>query len=150
MTPLHPQTRIEYSGRAADVDVEIAPLILELWRAGLWTSLSCQEGVDGRVWIGFAHASALEEFLRVLFPERDDAIESLYNRAVGGIEPDEWEAFREERAWRYRLHAEDALEDDATTTRSDIYLAADVHFPRRDLDEVLARLHRHNARIEPR
>jgi hypothetical protein len=37
VVPAHPQTRIEYDGVSAEVDEEIAGLILDLWRLGWWT-----------------------------------------------------------------------------------------------------------------
>ena len=38
----HPQRTIEHNGFAAQVDEELADLILECWRLGLVTLLSCQ------------------------------------------------------------------------------------------------------------
>lgn len=141
---------MEHDGVAADVDIAIAPLIRELWRAGLWTQLSCEDndgrgGGGGYVWVQFVHASALEQFLRILFPVRDDEIESLYNRAIGGIEPDDWQAFNDERAWRYRAHPTDRNEAGHTTKAADIWLTADVWFPRTDLDDVIELMLRHNT-----
>lgn len=39
----HPQVHIEFDGRFACVDEEIAPLILALWRRGIPTHTSCQD-----------------------------------------------------------------------------------------------------------
>jgi hypothetical protein len=35
----HPVVRIEHDGKSAEIDEEIAPLVLELWRASLWDRL---------------------------------------------------------------------------------------------------------------
>lgn len=40
--PLHKQVRIRHGEREADVDEKIAPLITELWRAGINAAMSCQ------------------------------------------------------------------------------------------------------------
>jgi hypothetical protein len=158
MSPtLHPQTRIEHEGFAAEVDEEIAPLILELWRAGIETALSCQDNERGlgecrRVWIQFRNGWDAEHFLSVAADRYDDGLDSLYNRVVGGWEPeDDWQAFRQLRAWSYSVRA-----DDRNVTRTDdgedlpvgppdVGLAVSVRFPFTDYGEVLARVRRYNA-----
>lgn len=61
----HTQKRIKHGEMEADVDVAIAPLILELWRAGWETSWSCQEQEDGRAAVGFEDVHHAEAFLAV-------------------------------------------------------------------------------------
>ena len=74
--PDHPQTRIEHDGFSAEVDEEIAGLILDLWRLGFWTHNSCQDN-SGKVWIAFDEAPSAEEFLSIVSGTYDDDLESL-------------------------------------------------------------------------
>ena len=153
MNTQHPQTFIEHRGFAAEVDEEIAPLILEMWRAGIPTMLSCQDnggdGAGGRIWIALP-AGAAEFFLTIAAGEYSDDIDSLYNRVVRGFVPEAWEEFRERRAWHYDSTAMDVsldLDSDGDVTLTgptEVMLAAHVRFPRGDLDEVLKRMRAHN------
>jgi hypothetical protein len=154
----HPQVQVEHGGYSAEVDAELAPLILELWRAEIWTSLSCQEGVDGRVWIEF-EGESVERFLSIAAGAHDAEMDSLYNRVVGGFEPDEeWEEWRKTRAWSYTASVEDAnvkYEQDGETVHEvaeggpDVRLLVSVRFPRTDLLAVLARVKAHNRSHAP-
>jgi hypothetical protein len=76
---LHPQTTIRHEWREAEVDVEIAPLILALWRLGLDTVNSCQNN-HGRVWIEFGSVEDGECFLDTILSYDTDMF-GLYNRA---------------------------------------------------------------------
>jgi len=63
---MHKQVRIRHGEMEADVDEEIAPLILELWRAGVETISSCQNYLGFGVWIivSAASAAAFDRLLR--------------------------------------------------------------------------------------
>ena len=149
----HPQTFIEHRAFAAEVDADIAPLILEMWRAGIPTILSCQdngrEGARGRIWISLP-AGAAESFLTIAAGEYSEEIDSLYNRVVGGFEPESWKNIREHHAWHYGSTPIDvSLDIDShayvtSTGPTEVMVAADVRFPRGDLDEVLKRMRAHN------
>jgi hypothetical protein len=145
---LHRQTLIEHDYFQAEVDVELAPLILGLWRAGLMTTMSCQEDDAGRAWLSFVDLATLERFLRQLFPKRKPKahVESLYNRAVGTYEPHDWQEFREKRKWTFTLIAVD-LNDLAQLETETTYvsLVASVRFPRADIAAVTERVRRLNA-----
>jgi hypothetical protein len=39
----HPTVLVQVGEMVADIDVELAPLITELWKAQLFTTRSCQE-----------------------------------------------------------------------------------------------------------
>ncbi len=156
---LHPQVRIAHGERAADVDKALAPLILELWRAGLDTVMSCQRHMTGRVWIQFDSADAAETFLNIVAPY-DPGLNSLYDRAgswyfgsmhevsgplsllaleqLRGLTPDEREA-----VWQYHATVRDLAPDDAAERCFAIYVS--VLFPRSDLKTVLRRMRTHNA-----
>jgi hypothetical protein len=102
----------------ADVDEGIAELILAMWKAGIETILSCQNN-HGRVWVNLPAVDA-ERFLSIVAgicpeatpigdedPPEDYDMEGLYNRVAGEYEPEDWEEFRTERAWRYDCSADD-------------------------------------------
>lgn len=150
--PLHPQVHIALGELEADVDAGIAEFILELWRAGIETMMSCQDN-DGRVWVEFPSANDAERFLDIVAGEYDDDIYSLYNRLVHEGEDDDWETFRESHAWQYAcapmdyngalFDAQGELERPAEAQRF-IQLHVSVRFPRYDYDEVLQRMENYN------
>src|SRR5262245_9784368 len=150
---VHPQTRIAFEGREANVDEAIASLILELWRAGIQTSLSCQDNNGGRggerVWIEFPLAVFAEAFLAIAAGNYDDAIESLHNRiACRWLPLDDADDFRERREWHYvayPISGKTYVVEVGDERRSLLPFAVSVRFPRDDYDEVLSRLRRHNA-----
>ena len=45
---VHPTTRISHGRISADIDVELAPLILALWKGGVRTVYCCQD--EGECW----------------------------------------------------------------------------------------------------
>ncbi len=65
----HPQETIRHRGREAEMDKDLAPLILELWRAGWWTTNSCQEHPPtGMVWVEFERPMFALGFLDAVVP----------------------------------------------------------------------------------
>jgi hypothetical protein len=141
-TTRHPQARIEHAGKSADVDEQIAPLLLELWRANLWTIASCQD-LGGRVSIEFEDGRTAETFLNLVAGERSSNVDSIYNRIIVDEEPDDWEYFRRHRIWEYGAGRPI---DYAETGPPDFeFWGVAVRFPRGDLDEVLRRVRDFNA-----
>jgi len=141
-TTRHPQARIEHAGKSADVDEEIAPLLLELWRANLWTIASCQD-LGGRVSIEFEDGRTAETFLNLVSDGRSSDVDSIYNRIVVEEEPDDWEYFRRHRIWEYGAGRPI---DYAETGPPDFeFWGVAVRFPRSDLDEALRRVRDFNA-----
>lgn len=138
----HPVVRIEHDGKSAEIDEEIAPLVLELWRAYLWTVSSCQD-VRGRVHIDFEDSATAEAFVNVVVGERSGDVESLYNRIVLDDEPDDWEHFRRRRVWEF---GGGRPIDYADTGQPDLaFWCVAVMFPRDDLELVLQRVREFNA-----
>ncbi len=138
----HPQARIEHAGKSADVDEQIAPLVLELWRANLLTIASCQD-LGGRVSIEFEDGRTAETFLNLVAGERSSDVDSIYNRIIVEEEPDDWEYFRRHRIWEYEAgrpidYAEAGPPDFE-------FWGVAVRFPHGDLDEVLRRVRHFNA-----
>ena len=59
----HQTTHIKYGALEADIDIEIAPLILELWKGDMYTIASCQSNADNDIWIKFENPNAAALFL---------------------------------------------------------------------------------------
>ena len=59
----HQTTHIKYGALEADIDIEIAPLILELWKGDIYTIASCQSNADNAIWIKFENPNAAALFL---------------------------------------------------------------------------------------
>lgn len=162
MRTRHPQVKIHHGKYRASVDKGLAPLILELWKAGWETLQSCQRHTTGRVWVEFARAWHLEAFLNVVAPY-DSAPGSLWRRAKAwgfgqfgaASEPIGARGEQEEKgAWSYHVSMTDGSYCEATGDRLPggprFMLSINVLFPRRDLATVLARLHEHTKPVRVR
>src|SRR5450755_2427428 len=144
--PDHPQTRIRicHCGikgcpEHIEVDQDIAELLTVMNKAGVHTTLSCQDsnlgiGTVRRVWIQI-YADCLHGLLaRLDKPAELDDLESLSCRMAPEFYPDgDTEAFNADRAWHYRIGV----------SRQDgeiIADAVDIRFPFTDMPEVIERL----------
>jgi hypothetical protein len=147
---------------AAEVDVELAPLILEAWRAGLPTIHSCQDVGEnvaglaerlphlgevvrretGRASIGFPTSEVLVAFLEAVANAgpRDE----LYERIVHWATPDAWQVVVALRDRGLADQAAPVAIDGTPMTRFEP-ASFQVHLPRRDVGEVTDRLRRHNT-----
>jgi hypothetical protein len=143
---IHPQVCISHGPFIADVDEGIADLILELWRAGIYTGLSCQDNPAGWVWIDIPIDCA-ELFLTVAATPFDDDVESICNRSVGRKAPRDYITYLNERAWQYAVQPWNYAADERDVT---IGLDFSVRFPQCDYEEVLRRFRKHNAEEEVR
>ena len=139
-------TRVSRAG----LDVEIAPLLLDLWRLGCWTLNSCQDNF-GKVWLEFDDGGAAELFCSIAAGAFDQQLESLYTRVLG------WGSTRIGRpsrtsAWRYAVVPTD-LNVEWETAREEpweevgrsrgapqVVFHVSVRFPRSDLPEVARRV----------
>jgi hypothetical protein len=92
----HKTVLVKWDGYEARVDEGIAPLIKEIWKAGIFTLLSCEENRPGIMWIEFASAIEAKAFLNIVARYEED-INSLYNRIrqgwsrIDGVIPGAWE-----------------------------------------------------------
>lgn len=117
-----------YDGEVVSIDVEIAPLISELWRRGIATYQSCQEFRPGTVWIAFPDAdSAIRFTIELGLNEGDD---DLRQRALmpDVASPDSTPPLPWEWHWSAQPYPEDGT------------FAIGVEFPRSDLDALHERL----------
>jgi hypothetical protein len=124
----HATVRVKAGGFSADIDRTIAPLIREIWRAGIATVQSCEDPLGGwddqppgKAWVLFASGGDAEKFLRLACePARMPS-------AFGG--KDHWRLF---------------------VRRIDLSVPArpvmniSVMLPHRDLAEVVKKLRAHN------
>src|SRR5262249_19515962 len=102
VTPLtteHPQVRIKYRSQTADVDEGIAPLIMTIWRCGIRTMMSCQEGAYGYVWLCFPNTWEASKFMNIIAvyaPEPDSFYQRMLNLFDGVPHP-----------WKYKTNVDD-------------------------------------------
>ena len=128
---LHATTRVSVKNLEADIDVDIASLIREMWLAGIETTLSCQENPAGWVWIEFLKLDDMHRFLTAV--------------ADGGTEPDPlfarvaWESLNPKTWWEYEI-----LPEVVGSLSSQICLSVSIRFPRADRVEVQRRLEMFN------
>ncbi len=162
----HPATVVSLGGRTAEVDVGLAPLVLELWRAGIGTIHSCQDVGEniaalaaklphlepvarrqaGRASIGFAELVGLMSFQDAL--ANAGPRDGFYERMLHWASPD---------AWQCVIGIRDPGLDDPDsdgakgppapdgTPRSRLEAASfQVRFPASDIEDATERLRRHN------
>lgn len=143
----HPTKYIEFGDMKADVDELIAPLVLNLWKQGILTHLSCQDNVPkGWIWLCFCSAEDAERFLSIVAGKFDGEVNSLYNRIVQN-----WET---KQLWRYAVspldlntecsldgNDENILITKPTAPKPYVQFLFSVRFPRKDLKEVEKRVH---------
>lgn len=165
----HPATVVQHGELVAEIDLDLAPLVVEIWRAGIGTIHSCQDVGEnlaelatrlphvaeiarrerGRASIGFAGVEPLLGFLDALANAgpRDE----LYERLAHWASPD---------AWQVVLGLQDlglTRDDDGDEAPGEGGMAPDgvphsrlsagsfqVRFPRSDLGEMTERMRRHN------
>ena len=128
------------------MDEGIAPLILEMWRAGIRTYQSCQGNPPGWIWLQFDSSSEVEQFLNIIgLPEADE--NSLHDRMIHGYDP---RLRRRKRQWRDEVVADDLMDMPRMTRFDDwegpmFQVLIAIHFPESDLPEVLQRLIEFNS-----
>jgi hypothetical protein len=148
----HKTVHIRHGDLEADVDRQIAPLILEMWRAGIETYQSCQAAPRGWIWVQFDSQVALERFLNIVGIYEPDK-KSLHERARYGYDRI---TSKRRGQWEYVAVVDDLSveeDDSGDGATEEIYhgypdymLLIGMHFPRRDLPTVLRRLVEHNRK----
>ncbi len=151
MKTLHKQVAVTVGRRTGEVDEMIAPLIEELWKAGIDTDMSCQNNRPGIVWIMFPTAADAEGFMSIV-AEYEEGRGTLYARMSNLLCPDPDSTTPH---WEYAIHVEDfgasyeegddgeyeAVHDGIP----DLAFSVSIRFPHADLPTILARLRTHNA-----
>jgi hypothetical protein len=150
-TRIHETTHIKVGDMEADIDLDIAPLIKELWMADIETCNSCQENQPGIVWIEFLTVDDACKFLDIVARFRS-GVNTMYNRIRQA-----WEA--PEMAlpfWQYDVYPldlsvdeevdKDGCIDERPCGKACFVFACSIRFPQEDYEVVLKRMKRHNAR----
>jgi hypothetical protein len=147
----HETVYVQFGDMEADIDVGIAPLIEEVWRAGIMTGLSCQEIRPGKARIVFLTAEDAETFLNIVVGEYSHDYDSLYNRirqawSTGDEDKDSW--------WDFATGADDeSIEDDDLPDGSgeewsigppQFKFSISIRFPVTDIPVLLERMKVHN------
>jgi hypothetical protein len=145
---------VEHGDWLDEVDEKIAPLILELQKAGIPPTPynSCQENEGGRVVIEMMLEDALQ-FLRIVMNYHGD--NELYRNI-------NWEeTISDERTgWNFEVRlgdlslgyerAGDHLKIDYRENEAEPFFEVTISFPQVDLPRVLKKLREHNARAKPK
>ena len=92
----HKTVSVNIGEMMADIDIKIAPLIEEIWKADFHTFNSCQDNQPywkpasqtGVIWIEFDLDDGLQ-FLNIIADEYSDDYDSLYNRIRHGWETED-------------------------------------------------------------
>ena len=148
----HETVPVTWKGQQAQIDKGIAPLIREIWKAGIATLNSCEENRPGWVWIQFEHSTEAERFLNIV-AQYDEGMDTLYNRIRQEWVPMDAEM---EGEWEYSVLPKDVaveqtLVDDeyleeSCSGPSNFFFTLSIRFPRTDLPRVLERVEDHNRK----
>ena len=150
----HEQSLAEWGDRHDLVDREMAPLLSELWRAGVGTYSSCQDLGESLADLAFRHphmagyVDSLRGRASIDFVPPDAQLFLDLVAAAGPPPPlyDRMTRWTAEGAWSFNLPMLD-LPDGAGGFSFRI-LSIQLHFPRADLPEVTGCVRRHNQRAD--
>jgi hypothetical protein len=136
----------------AEVDEELAPLILALWKRNIHTRNSCQENFPGIAWIEFPTTFDAKDFLDLVavYPKEEIRVanaqlpvqyvpfcEALYWRITNCGSVGDWQYDVHPHNW----NVEEAIVNDEVVETcvgpSDFDFAVSIRFPRTDLPVVL-------------
>ena len=133
----HSTVTVTVGDWSAEIDVDIAPLIREIWKAGIETMMSCQEALPGIAWIEFPEVKEILRFLNMvtLF---EPGIDTLYNR----INPTLTGA-KSAPDWEYQFNLLDNLADEEEQVVAGLTVfdaTVGVFFPVTDMPVLIDRL----------
>ena len=151
----HETILVTFNEMEADIDVEIAPLILEIWRAGITTTFSCQGGRSGLAWIQFLTSGDAAQFLNSVVGPYDKDEDSLYSRIRHGRR-----TFYQpyDGHWIYEAHVQDNSTEfvragqgkgslcEISYGTPELCFRYSVRFPRSDIPTLERRMRQMNER----
>jgi len=147
----HQRKYITVGGRQDDVDVDIAPLIEELWKADIEIIGSCQEVERGFVQLHFYALDDASKFFGAVARYSTKA-KSIYRR----IQDTSESPTPRRMHWTYDIYPQDINEDYLSEEKDNNYEGEYGHpcfvfgcvleFPRKDCRVVLKRMKRYNER----
>lgn len=145
--------QVRWKDHDAQIDEELAPLMLELWKADLKASYIPENTRSEWVQLDFCPVRDAELFLNIV-AEYEDTSDSLYNRAQDAWVPPYEDL---EGAWEFRVWVDDMavkkteadgkLNEVCAGPRDFVFSLA-VLVPRSDFPKVLDRMKRHNEKNE--
>jgi hypothetical protein len=135
--PQHEQVLVKVGRNVAEIDELLAPLIREIWIAGIQTEESCQEFRDGEgeAWILFWNVTGFRRFLKAVTTEKDSP---LYKRIVKNADDPRTN-------WRCQLDMDD-LNRDREATKIVVRLSPALFFPQSDIPALVTLLKKYNRR----
>ena len=162
----HRAAVVEHGELCAEVDLELGPLVLEIWRAGIPTIHSCQDVGEnlaelaarlphvgeiarreaGRASIGFPGKEPMLAFLDALANagRRDE----FYERMAHWASPDAWQLVVGLVDLGLKHEGDDPGDQEPTPDRTPLSefaaVSFQVRFPRSDIGEMTERMRRHN------
>lgn len=137
----HTTVIVQVADSKAEIDEALAPLIQELWRAGITTTMSCQELEPEVAWIEFPSIEELFRFLNVT-TRYEPGVDTLYNRIL-----DQLTGPMSAPTWEYQLHLMDIFEGQEEQIVDGLACfdaMVSVYFPTTDIPVVLQRLQAFN------
>jgi hypothetical protein len=142
----HPTRLIRHGDNEAEVDDDLAPLVLALWRAGIETASACQDESESAAEVGetttadhrgraYVEFVSLDHALRFLDVAASGAPENLYARIGNHAAPGAWEA----RLTVYDTRITSGSGDLSAPPRFAAGVVR-VRFPRSDIAELITRI----------
>lgn len=136
---IHRKKNVNYDENEIEIDIELAPLISELWKRNINTMKSCQEINPGIAWIEFISGMDAEIFLNIVAQEVSEKSNSMYQRIIGMDNC--------KNHWEYDTHAFDTsmyLETDKNnkttahhTGKPRFIFPVSIYFPKSDIKKIL-------------
>ena len=124
-----------------DIDKGIAPLIAELWKAKILTTMSCESvespfgTVESYIWITFDSDRDLEKFTGIVFKGLDNECD-FYVRASNNFSKSRYR-------WEYRVFINTDA-DKRGDIIHDTYIYQQLRFPKRDYLPILDAILKYN------
>ncbi|MEK6878075.1 MAG: hypothetical protein AABY22_00625 [Nanoarchaeota archaeon] len=144
----HKTVKVQYKDMEADIDEEIAPLILELWKRDLITINSCQGHFEEPTWIQFMSFIDAIDFINLIakYPSKKELKitkfwDTLYGHIFGYGEGDNWEYSIYPMNWNIEetlINNDEIIEK--CVGKTDINFQVSIRFPQKDLPEIMQRL----------
>jgi molybdopterin-guanine dinucleotide biosynthesis protein A len=131
----HKTIELTYEGTPVDIDKKIAPLIEEIWKAGISTANSCENNNPiNYIWIEFDTSIGCENFLNICF-KNIDKNNDIFIRAMC---KHEWD----KNAWIYSTCV-DCYNSDSDIIKNTI-MGTSVRFPKQDYQFIYDKFVEHN------
>jgi hypothetical protein len=151
---VHPQALAEWGEKRALVDAELAPLVTELWRAGIDSFSSCQDLGESLAELGrqlpqmatYVEGRRGRALLDLSPPDAQPFLDMVATSGPAGALYDRMTRWTAVDAWRYSLVMLDLPDEHGTYSFT--ILAIQVELPRKDIPAVTRGIRRHNARSE--